>query len=491
MSFNSRGWKISSAALVALLAGAAFTIASPANTSHAAEKQPGTAASLKAWAFFDPSQAEIQRKQKVLDGIVDQVTEGRSEGDRAQIPGFSNVVVDPAGNKLRFYWKGQVPGNVTKILHSLPSGVTAEVIPAKYSMAELHAARDKLVKNEMPVTIPTGPTASTGPASSVSLMASTNATTAASRITSMAPALDGSGLEIGYDEDRGIGQRDETDPLTRSARSEKNSEVKSKTDLLTGVETHVNYQPLSKDLSTRYADQTPWFGGSSLTTPSGEICSSGFAVHSNYSNRDLLMAAYHCDGGAGGDWYTLSSPPSPIARRHIGTSSNEVHPEYDVVGIAPDSGMTGREVYVGTVDDSSGPSLPVAGWSANNTGDLVCTDGANSGAHCNVQIKYTDISITGPNYIYRPDVDLAVQLSDWNSTDIGAADGDSGGPVISMDGTYTHAYARGTITANYALMDHCPPFVRLWNSYKPCYGGTYFVPISQSLLHMNWTLKTQ
>ncbi|MFF3115278.1 hypothetical protein ACFVSN_39595 [Kitasatospora sp. NPDC057904] len=488
MSFKSRGWKISSAALVALLAGAAFTIASPASASHAAENQPSAAASLKAWAFFDPSQAEIQRKQKVLDGIVDQITEGKSEGDRAQIPGFSNVEVDAAGNKLRLYWKGEVSGSVAKVLQSLPSGVTVEVIAAKYSMAELHAARDKLIKNDMPVTIPPSPTAANSQTARTSLMASSSSAVA-SRITSMAPAADGSGLVIGYDEDRGIGQRDESDPLTRPARSEKTLEVKSKTDQLAGVETHVNYQPLSRDLSTRYADESPWFGGASLTNPSGGICSSGFAVHSNFG-RDLLTSAYHCDGGAGGDWYTLSSPPSPINRRHIGTSSNEVHPNYDVVGIAPDSGQTGTRVYVGWVNDSTGPTLPVAGWSANNNGDLVCTDGGNSGAHCNVQIKYTDIGITGPNGIYRPDVDLAVQLSDWYSQDIAAADGDSGGPVISMDGSYTKAYARGTITANYSMMSSCPSFVRLWDSSKACYGGTYFVPISQILMHMNWTLKT-
>lgn len=67
--------------------------------------------------------------QEKLDKVVDQITGGRSESDRAEIPGFTEVEVDPAHMHIRLHWKGAVPASVAAVLAKLPAGISAEVVP--------------------------------------------------------------------------------------------------------------------------------------------------------------------------------------------------------------------------------------------------------------------------------------------------------------------------------------------------------------------------
>ncbi|GGX56005.1 hypothetical protein [Streptomyces noursei] len=76
----------------------------------------------------DPHVLAILKKQQVLDKIAGDITTGLSESDRAKIPGFTDVEVDPEHNHLRLHWKGTPPQRVQRILAELPKGVTAEVV---------------------------------------------------------------------------------------------------------------------------------------------------------------------------------------------------------------------------------------------------------------------------------------------------------------------------------------------------------------------------
>ncbi|MGW1807124.1 S1 family peptidase [Streptomyces sp. NPDC002078] len=410
---------------------------------------------------------QLMNNQVVLHKIADQITEGKGEVDAAQIPGYTDIEVIPAQMHIRLHWKGEVPAYVKKILSSLPSGVTAEVVPAKYSKAELHAAREKLIANGKLKNI------------------ASHLTSAPSRITSIAPAVDGSGLDIGYDEDRGVGKRDDHDPLAPTARQDKTREVKAAADSETGVETHVQYQPLAIDASTRQVDASPWWGGAGLQTPGGTICSTGFGV-TTAGGRKLITTAYHCGNGSFHTWgYGGNGPHNYVGSTNMGDQSDI----YDVSGLTPGSGLSGAHVYDGAWDDTSGYSKAVSGWEHNYVNEQVCTSGANGGVHCGVYISQTDIGVTGSNGIYRPDVDLAYSGS---AGGIAAVNGDSGGPVFSgiSSGWKTDA-ARGTITA-LDTTTNCngQSTADSWQRTAWCFHGVYYVPISVTLSVMNWTINT-
>ncbi|MFI2200595.1 S1 family peptidase [Streptomyces sp. NPDC020192] len=409
----------------------------------------------------------IEKKQETLDKIAGRITEGLSESDRARIPGFTDIEVDPLHNSLRLHWKGNPPQRVRRILAHLPRGVRASVLPARYSKADLHAARNRLLRGGKPADL------------------RISGTSTPLRITSIGPAVDGSGLQIGYDEDRGVGRSDRMDPLASTARQSTSSEVKAATDRLTGVHTTVVYKPLSVDLSSRQEDNTPWHGGAALRNPSGGICSSAFSVKTS-DGRYELSAAYHCNGG-NGVWHTY------WGGRLIGTTDNAQRlASDDALGISLPSGQSAGRLYDGPANETDGYSKPVTGWGHNNVGDYVCTDGANSGVHCGVQISATDIGVTGANGVYRPDTDLAYSTS-RTKDHIAAANGDSGGPVFAGVNNYTADEARGMITALDRTVT-CPSSEYVLDSgvRTPwCVQGVYFVPIFQTLQDMHWTLVTQ
>jgi hypothetical protein len=272
-------WLISSAMMVAAatIAGTATAGAAPQPADQAVK--PFTLA--PSMDKLDPQTIERSNRQQLLDKIAGQITDGLSESARAKIPGFTEIVVSPDKNHIRLYWKGAPPQRVRDILAHIPAGVTAEVVSAPYSKAELHAARDKLLRGGKPMGLHVVSTATP------------------LRITSIAPAVDGSGLEIGYDEDRGVQKRDLVDPLSPQARKDRSSEVKAVTDHLTGINTKISYQPLSKDLS-RQSDTSPWYGGSAIKSSTAAICTTGFPV--TQGGLYMLTVADHCVGDI--SWHT-------------------------------------------------------------------------------------------------------------------------------------------------------------------------------------------
>ncbi|MFD8924243.1 chymotrypsin family serine protease [Streptomyces mirabilis] len=470
MKESDRGRRRAVVALpVAALALSLPFIASP--SAGASAQPPGVAMAKtegsRGRPITDPRLLAIEKKQETLDKIARQVTEGLSESDRAKIPGFTDIEVDPVRNSLRLHWKGNPPQRVRRILAHLPKGVTASVLPARYSKADLHAARNKLLHGGKPADLRIA------------------GTSAPIRITSIGPAVDGSGLEIGYDEDRGVGKSNQVDPLVPTAREGRSSEVKALTDRVTGVRTAVVYKPLSVDLSSRQEDNTPWYGGSALKNPTGGICSSSFSVKTSDGQYEL-STAYHCNGGDG-VWHTY------WGGKLVGATDSAQRLAYDdALGIHLPSGQSAGRLYDGPTNETDGYSKPVTGWGHNNAGDYVCTDGANSGAHCNVQISKTDIGVTGANGVYRPITDLAYSTS-LTPDHIAAVNGDSGGPVFAGVNNYAADEARGMITALDRTVT-CPSSEYVLDSgvRTPwCVQGVYFVPIFQTLYDMNWTLVTQ
>ncbi len=452
----------------ALTVSLPFIALSPAGASVLSAGSAGTKAKPA-----ESRQARIEANQEVLDKIAGEITEGLSDSDRARIPGFTDIEVDPDHNRLRLHWKGTPPPRVRRILAHLPHGVTAEVHSARYSKAELHAARAKLLRGNRPMSLRIA------------------AAAAPIRITSIGPAVDGSGLQIGYDQDRGNGRQNVADAVAGPAEAvaaDASKQVEAVAARLTGVRTAAVRRLPAEDLASRQHDGSPWAGGAALKNPGGGICSSSFAVR-NARGDYLMTTAYHCDGH-GGRWSTWWGGDL------VGTTdpSEKSGPD-DALGIRLPSKRSRGYLYDGPASETNGYAKPVVGWGHNNVGDYVCSDGANSGVHCGLQITSTDIGVTGQNGIYRPDADLAYATS---ATPGGAAavNGDSGGPVFASVRNHTADEARGVITALDRTIT-CPASLNpntVLDGHRRtpwCLAGVYYVPISQTLHDMHWTLVTR
>ncbi|AEW98811.1 S1 family peptidase [Streptantibioticus cattleyicolor] len=466
-TIRRRRWVRAVLPAAALSAALPFVV-SPTATASVPAASHGAADTRSA----DARQIHALQNQEVLDRIAGQITEGLPEAERARIPGFSELQVDPDANKLRLYWKGALPQRVRALLAHLPHGVTVEVHQARYSKAELHAARQKLLPDGKPQPLRLA------------------AVSAPLRITSIGLAPDGSGLQIGYDHAPGSGMQDFAAPLTESARPDRPNAVKALTDVLTGVHTIPVRQPISIDLAgSRPHDKSPWTGGAALNIPGGGICSAGFSVKDRKGSY-LLAAAYHCGSGSKSQWRTW------WGNQLIGTTDRtQMSATDDVLAIRPASKRTRGYLYDGPASRTDGYAKPIVGYGHNNVGDYVCTDGANGGVHCGVRIAQTDIGVTGPNGVYRPDVDLAYATSSTPGG-VAAVNGDSGGPVFASVRNHTADEARGMITA-LARTVSCPAqynkkTVLDGTRRTPwCLAGVYYVPISKTLNDMHWTLVTK
>ncbi|WP_265567000.1 hypothetical protein [Streptomyces hygroscopicus] len=321
--------------------------ASPQASASAAGKT--AAAAGKGRPVTDPRIIALEKKQEVLDKVAGQLTEGLSESDRARIPGFTEIEVDPDHNSLRLHWKGTPPQRVQGILAHLPKGVTASVLPARYSKADLHAARNKLLRGGKPMNLRVA-----GASTPI-------------RITSIGGTVDGSGLDITYADTPGPGTAAPRDPLAPAARKDRSREVKALTDRLTGINTTASYHNLPTETpskgpkarvtrspatrpaplpNTRRWDSPAWTGGSAMKNPTGGVCGSGFGVQ-NAKGQTLLTTAYHCNGN-NGLWRTYEHGDA------LGTSDGrEVSTAEDVQGIdLPQPEVTGQ-LYDGAA---------MAGW---------------------------------------------------------------------------------------------------------------------------------
>lgn len=407
---------------------------------------------------------ELMGKQEVLDGVVDRLTGGLSEVDRARIPGFTDVEVDADRNRIVLHWKGEVSEAAHAVLGSLPVGVTVDVVPAKYSKSELHEAREKLLKEGKPQQL-------------VSEITRTE-----TRITHIGLAVDGSGLEVGYDEEQlpkradGLAQpgRPSVDGPTRDRKTR---EVETVTEGVTGVDTKAVYAPIAVD-ATRGEDYSPWWGGDGLRTPGGTICSSGFGV-TRSDGTPLLTTASHCGDGTYHNWYNGAFVGS--------TSQQDMLDIDDVAGINTGNAV-GNAVYEGPWNQSTDDARTVAGWGHNNVGDYVCQSAANSGTHCGIKITRTDFSYTGPNGVRRKVADYAVQV---NPGEIAAVNGDSGGPVYAYTSN-GKVLARGTISSLDQSVT-CPGGTTTSDggSRTPwCVTAIMYIPIYQILYDKGWTINT-
>jgi len=195
-----------------------------------------------------------------------------------------------------------------------------------------------------------------------------------------------------------------------------------------------------QNMFSRQNDVPLFWGGARYNTPVGG-CSNGFALSVPGSPNVFEISAGHC--GSNGQGATIPGQPSPT-----GTITGDNNPR-DTLAINYPAGVAGA-IYNGPFNSSTG--VGVGGAVSDFVGNFVCTGGASSGEHCNIQVQAVNEFIN-VGYIIGPETRAALPTGQC-----AVAPGDSGGPAYSYrsDGRVN---ARGTISAGITGTANCPGVV--------------------------------
>ena len=335
--------------------------------------------------------------------------------------GVSGFVVDAARSRLQVYWHGARPNAIDREVNTAArSGLRIDVADAPFTRAELGEEAERIVSEHMRRSDP--------------------------QVVSVGPKPDGTGLNVGVSSSGSF--------LTASALSTK-----------VPVDLTVEEQPRAVD---RANDVEPYWGGAYYErwnfagTEFMNTCSNAFAVRSADQINYSMLTAAHC-----------SEPGDPGCARNLqGTVMGCFYHRdraHDVSLYATSSAQ-GRMFDGGAVNESGQFSKRVAGSQGNETGDMVCTSGAYSGAICGIRVAEVGMTITVGGFGEVRDIVRGEQ----QNLRAPVGNGDSGGPVFSLVGSDA-VNARGTITAissNQAEWGAC--------------SGVPGVPNDQNGRHCSW-----
>ncbi|MDP3972385.1 MAG: hypothetical protein Q8P61_05685 [Candidatus Nanopelagicales bacterium] len=437
--------------IVVLLGAGLLVSACSSATENAAvqEPTPATASAEPSFATLPPltdqsQQQAVQSRQNQMDEWITGVI-GTSLDQPPE--NFSGVWLDPVAGTVTFSFKGSPSAQVARELGSPPSTFNVTVnSTALYSLVEMQQAITEL-------------------------FASKNALTSTTQwdISSAAPTPTGSGLTVGiYPKATGT-QLAATD--LRAAQSQ----IQAALSLT--IQTREE-GPSQGVAGGRWYDQYPWTNGAALATPGGGICSSGWAGQGS-GGETVMLSANHCGNTKGSTYYTKNGANWNNGPT-LGTVFGSI-PDRDSVLIGT-NGTGNAWIYDNAWNASQYDADPTYSVQDNYVGDLVCTTGAMSGAHCNLQITQTGVSISVDGV---PASDM-VKIHMYDSGVF--THGDSGGPVMALfGGTTNWRYGRGIISAvpNDAGTVSCgtPPL-----STGQCYTDGYYSPLLRNLNEYNMLL---
>lgn len=261
-----------------------------------------------------------------------------------------------------------------------------------------------------------------------------------------------------------------------------NANLADRYSKVTAVPTSVEVGDAPKP-TTRQDDSDPWFGGGLIRDPGFNppndldpysFCSIGFAAITT-SDAGRLLSARHCDPSANTAWDDGAGD-----RLTLGGSSVAAKVVDDTMLIDPVGG-TGPYVHGGPWNASSSNSryhLKVGYSSKALLDQSVCTSGANSGEHCNLDIL-APVTFDCDGFDCH-----GFTARNTSSTSVATVGGDSGGPVY-LQKTDGRVSARGVIYGGSGAVA-CGS-VRL--TVSNCYSTVFFTDITR--LESAWNVQVE
>ncbi|MCR3750337.1 S1 family peptidase [Lentzea californiensis] len=350
-----RSWKHS---LCAALGVAAMALGS--TTATAAPPKP-TPAPDTTYENLPAADRAAMRAQDKARTAADRIRRAVEAGH-----GFAGLELHDGG--VRLWYQGTVPTAVRTAVDDARRTAPVEVLPARYSLAELTAASDRVVDH---LRAHPG-----GPAHRVSI------------------AVDGSGLTVGVDGTSGV-------------RSAGLPDV--------GAPVQVVVQDRVRPAG-RSNDTSPFYGGGYLVAQERWACSAGFGVWRG--GRKHLLTAGHC-GRPGQTWRNGNQSLA------VGTAVDE-NPSQDLLLIAASADS---HIFTGV---QAGTSIGhVIGWQGVFTGEELCSSAATTTWLCgHVVLDAGNSSYCGHDAYGTWECYTGLVRSRQEDNVIAVRSGDSGGPVV-------------------------------------------------------------
>ena len=381
----------------------------------------------------------VMDRQIRLTEIADAIA-GVSEDERWRINGFGGIQMNPQAGTMRVYWKGTPPSSVKSAVGTASSDLLVEIVPVGHDRAEMQQARELLQRSAELVT----PTY---------------------RITSIAIARDSSQLVLGIDVPNQA-DAEQVDAALMAAASQAHD--------LTGLDIATRQESLA-GFASRQDDSSPWFGGAGMLTPSSAYCTTGFGVTRISDGKKMVLSAYHC-GSSG----TYRDRMSTIIGTVAGTLINRDAILINATG-------SGYRSYVGS--RTSAASKPVVAANYNYNGQLVCTEGANFGEFCNVEIVNDDTSFVHPDNGVLTGPAIKAHQNTAGLSAIAAGRGDRGGAVVACENAgCTTINARGFISVGIGGQSSCPASM---TGTQVCSDDIYYVAIRRTVSDLGVTVNVQ
>ena len=224
-------------------------------------------------------------------------------------------------------------------------------------------------------------------------------------------------------------------------------QVRALATVVRGVPVHIVPGHAVTPFAGRDADTAPFNAGDFMGGYYTNIyCSSGFAIVIN--GVDHTTTARHCnDGNAAGDFVNANdvnaASPPPTSQwygKYLENSGD---------GGAMVLGSTGFYWMFNHGWNSTTYST-VIGYEDLGLNDLVCTEGGNSGEHCNVKVTNLSVSFNDGYGTF------STIKADQTGGGIAAMEGDSGGPVMSLANTSSgQVRAAGMIQGGDVISINC------------------------------------
>lgn len=196
-------------------------------------------------------------------------------------------------------------------------------------------------------------------------------------------------------------------------------------------------------LQTRTTPTDPWLGGS-LFIAGGFACSTGFGVTSDLTDLDYIITARHCFNSS-----SNLSLQSYGGANYMGSWSPSQYYNYINVDTSltfPSGQGASNKVFTGAYNSDADSAKIISGVGTNTLNKLVCVNGANSGAHCEVRVIQT------PATVFSNGQSLSgVVTGRRDNNSVVGAHGDSGGPVVGLYSSSGFVFGYGIVHSGFDI----------------------------------------
>ncbi|GIF08981.1 chymotrypsin family serine protease [Actinoplanes siamensis] len=329
--------------------------------------------------------------------------------------GYVESINDPANLSTTLLWHGPADALQASILaEAKRRGITAKVEQRKYSMKDIKTASKRALESS-----------GKGAFKDVTIYSVSGLT------------ADFDGIKVNVQQaTNASGIRVQSKALSTTAGKAANDQIAKNAAAELGIAVEVDPgTPITPTATARGTDTPAYNAGGYMTDSSGHVCSTGFSIRG--SAQTYSTTARHCQ--------------STYGPRELGGTRYGATYKYSTDGAARVLTSQGSALmFYGPWDSTS--RATVKSFGDVSLGDLVCTNGGNSGTHCggNSSQKVTDMVHTW-NDGYGSVSTIEAKRIDGA---IAVIQGDSGGPIY-QNITGTTVKAVGMIQAAGAALSNC------------------------------------